>query len=195
MTLTAASRVAHEIVQYSANLSESMESAIKKIEMSNKNVNVCVSKVKRRTYNPASTSSLTSTLHESDDEIFRLDLNIKSNNLKSSLSIQEINSNNTKKLFAMWMSQNVVQEGNHDYDVDPIIDKHHQFWRDLYCLLLRYKSLEGFGYQAGITNEAFLSLHEEFDCDVECFASPMNCFLKSSYCSAFLDTVIELDSN
>ncbi|RLN90151.1 hypothetical protein BBJ28_00015126 [Nothophytophthora sp. Chile5] len=52
----------------------------------------------------------------------------------------------------------------------------------LFCLLLRYDSLDGGGFQ-----ECFDALLEHFDCKMECFASPLNCRY-SRFCSAFLDT-------
>ncbi|CEG36430.1 Phosphorylated CTD interacting factor 1, WW domain [Plasmopara halstedii] len=57
----------------------------------------------------------------------------------------------------------------------------------LFCLLLRYDSLDGGGFQAALNEECFDVLLEEFDCKMECFASPLNCRY-SRFCSAFLDT-------
>ncbi|KAI9996121.1 hypothetical protein PInf_013302 [Phytophthora infestans] len=57
----------------------------------------------------------------------------------------------------------------------------------LFCLLLRYESLDGGGFQAALNEECFDVLLKEFDCKMECFASPLNCRY-SRFCSAFLDT-------
>lgn len=62
-----------------------------------------------------------------------------------------------------------------------------QFESALFCLLLRYDSLDGGGFQAALNEECFDVLLKEFDCKMECFASPLNCRY-SRFCSAFLDT-------
>ncbi|ETO72570.1 hypothetical protein F441_11231 [Phytophthora nicotianae CJ01A1] len=62
-----------------------------------------------------------------------------------------------------------------------------QFESALFCLLLRYDSLDGGGFQAALNEECFDMLLKEFDCKMECFASPLNCRY-SRFCSAFLDT-------
>ncbi|TDH65314.1 hypothetical protein CCR75_006541 [Bremia lactucae] len=63
----------------------------------------------------------------------------------------------------------------------------HEFERALFCMLLRYDTLNGGGTQAALYEECFDVLLKEFDCDMECFASPLNCRY-SRFCSAFLDT-------
>ncbi|CAI5717487.1 unnamed protein product [Peronospora destructor] len=63
----------------------------------------------------------------------------------------------------------------------------HQFESALFCLLLRYDSLNGGGFQAALNEECFDVLLKEFNCKMECFASPLNCRY-SRFCSAFLDT-------
>uniref|UniRef100_M4B1W7 PCIF1 WW domain-containing protein n=1 Tax=Hyaloperonospora arabidopsidis (strain Emoy2) TaxID=559515 RepID=M4B1W7_HYAAE len=62
-----------------------------------------------------------------------------------------------------------------------------QFESALFCLLLRYDSLDGGGFQAALNEECFDVLLNDFDCKMECFASPLNCRY-SRFCSAFLDT-------
>jgi phosphorylated CTD-interacting factor 1 len=57
----------------------------------------------------------------------------------------------------------------------------------LFCLLQRYESIGGTGYQASAPKAVFDCLREEFGVDHECFASPMNCTLPS-WGSAFKDT-------
>ena len=68
----------------------------------------------------------------------------------------------------------------------------HEFNSAIFCLLTRYDSLQGChhkngGNQAAIHHECFEILHADFDVEMECFASPLNCHF-SSFCSAFLDT-------
>ncbi|CAI5742587.1 unnamed protein product [Hyaloperonospora brassicae] len=62
-----------------------------------------------------------------------------------------------------------------------------QFESALFCLLLRYDSLDGGGFQAALNEECFDVLLKDFDCKMECFASPLNCRY-SRFCSAFFDT-------
>lgn len=57
----------------------------------------------------------------------------------------------------------------------------------LFCLLQRYESIGGTGYQASAPKAVFDCLREEFGVDHECFASPLNCTLPS-FGSAFKDT-------
>ncbi|KAG7388046.1 mRNA (2'-O-methyladenosine-N(6)-)-methyltransferase [Phytophthora pseudosyringae] len=68
-----------------------------------------------------------------------------------------------------------------------------QFESALFCLLLRYDSLDGGGFQAALNEECFDVLLKEFDCKMECFASPLNCRY-SRFCSAFLDTDLAFGS-
>lgn len=65
----------------------------------------------------------------------------------------------------------------------------------VFCLLARYSALQGGhhktgGYQASLHERCFDVLRDEFECNVECFASPFNCNM-DQYCSKFGD---ELDS-
>lgn len=68
-----------------------------------------------------------------------------------------------------------------------------QFESALFSLLLRYDSLDGGGFQAALNEECFDVLLKEFDCKMECFASPLNCRY-SRFCSAFLDTDVAFGS-
>ncbi|KAF4321821.1 hypothetical protein BBO99_00004504 [Phytophthora kernoviae] len=63
----------------------------------------------------------------------------------------------------------------------------HEFESALFCLLLRYDSLDGGGFQAALNEECFDVLLKYFDAKMECFASPLNSRY-SRFCSAFLDT-------
>jgi len=60
------------------------------------------------------------------------------------------------------------------------------FESQLFCLLARYKSLQGAGYQSALPDALFCVLEEELGVTHECFASPFNHFLPS-YFSAFPD--------
>ncbi|RLN59468.1 hypothetical protein BBJ29_003758 [Phytophthora kernoviae] len=62
-----------------------------------------------------------------------------------------------------------------------------EFESALFCLLLRYDSLDGGGFQAALNEECFDVLLKYFDAKMECFASPLNSRY-SRFCSAFLDT-------
>jgi hypothetical protein len=57
----------------------------------------------------------------------------------------------------------------------------------VFCLLARYQTIQGHGFQAAVAEAAFGVLHEDLGVDLEVFASPLN----STYawhCSAFPDT-------
>ena len=60
------------------------------------------------------------------------------------------------------------------------------FHRDLFALLLRYRTLGGAGLQAAIPAQVFAVLQEALEVDCELFASPLNCTCRR-YCSAFKD--------
>jgi hypothetical protein len=59
-----------------------------------------------------------------------------------------------------------------------------KFHSALYCLLCRYDMLQGAGLQAGVPGSVMDVLLTEFDCQMECFASPLNCRYQT-YASAF----------
>jgi hypothetical protein len=73
-------------------------------------------------------------------------------------------------------------------------DNKETFLEDLFCLLVRYESLEGFGYQAAITDEVFDCLMKNFGVDTECFASPLNRYLPHYY-SGNVDTDVYFGSS
>lgn len=56
----------------------------------------------------------------------------------------------------------------------------------LFCLLLRYKIIQGHGFQAAAGPEVFRVLNKRLGVALECFASPLNSFY-GRYCSAFPD--------
>mmetsp|Transcript_49698 Transcript_49698/g.129555 ORF Transcript_49698/g.129555 Transcript_49698/m.129555 type:complete len:486 (+) Transcript_49698:3-1460(+) len=55
-----------------------------------------------------------------------------------------------------------------------------------FCCLLRYHSLGGAGFQAGLGANVFRELQGSLGCNFELFASPLNCFY-GPHCSAFAD--------
>lgn len=60
------------------------------------------------------------------------------------------------------------------------------FHARLFALLLRYKSIHGYGFQASVGPEVFHLLRRTVGVQVECFASPLNAF-HGRYHSAFPD--------
>ncbi|KAL0584714.1 hypothetical protein ABG067_005451 [Albugo candida] len=57
----------------------------------------------------------------------------------------------------------------------------------IFCVLLRYRALDGGGLHASLNEECFDVMLQYFDCQMECFASPLNCRYRQ-YCSAYPDT-------
>jgi len=55
-----------------------------------------------------------------------------------------------------------------------------------FCLLLRYKIMQGHGFQAAAGPEVFRLLNQRLGVALECFASPLNTYF-GRYCSAFPD--------
>ena len=47
----------------------------------------------------------------------------------------------------------------------------------VYCLLARYESLEGKGFQAALPSQVFAIMAEKMELTTECFASPLNHYL------------------
>jgi len=62
-----------------------------------------------------------------------------------------------------------------------------EFHRRLYCVLARYHSIQGHGFQAACTEHVFEVMHRHFGVNLECFASPLNSFY-ALHCSSFPDT-------
>lgn len=93
-----------------------------------------------------------------------------------------ISFDHTLKLFLLWKAYPYNEIVNHtNYQENPT------FLRDVYVLLMRYQSCESFGYHAAVTEHVMENLIENFDICVECFASPLNCYLPN-YCSAYPDS-------
>jgi hypothetical protein len=57
----------------------------------------------------------------------------------------------------------------------------------VFCLLARYQTIQGHGFQAAVAEAAFGVLHEDLGVDLEVFASPLNSTY-ARHCSAFRDT-------
>ena len=66
-------------------------------------------------------------------------------------------------------------------------DHYAGFVSSVFSVLCRYDMLQGAGLQAAVHGQVFDFLLQEFDCKMECFASPLNCRYER-YCSAFPDT-------
>ena len=60
------------------------------------------------------------------------------------------------------------------------------FHARLFVLLLRYKSIQGYGFQASVGPDVFHTLHTATGAAFECFASPLNTFF-GRFCGAFPD--------
>nr|CCA19485.1 conserved hypothetical protein [Albugo laibachii Nc14] len=57
----------------------------------------------------------------------------------------------------------------------------------IFCVLMRYMALDGGGLHASLNEECFDVMLQYFDCQMECFASPLNSRYQQ-YCSAYPDT-------
>ena len=79
---------------------------------------------------------------------------------------------------------NVVDSLNDDASNEP--KSYVVFHARLFALLLRYKSIHGYGFQASVGPEVFELLRRTVGAQVECFASPLNAF-HGRYHSAFPD--------
>ncbi|KAI2491094.1 hypothetical protein MHU86_23476 [Fragilaria crotonensis] len=92
--------------------------------------------------------------------------------------ILKLNHEHYDKLAALW---NVT----HDLSPDKNDDRD-EFYSDLYCLLARYYSIQGPGFQAACPEAVFDTLQSGLHVQHECFASPLNCYY-GSFCSAFFE--------
>ena len=61
------------------------------------------------------------------------------------------------------------------------------FHARLFALLLRYKSIQGYGFQSGVGPRVFATLRAAAGVAFEAFASPLNCYHTNGFCSAFPD--------
>ena len=83
------------------------------------------------------------------------------------------------KLQIMYDRQNRTSLNREDHEAG--------FLSALFALLTRYDMLQGAGLQSALQGSVFDYLLNEFDCTMECFASPLNCRYER-FCSAFPDT-------
>lgn len=67
------------------------------------------------------------------------------------------------------------------------LDHRETFFKALFATLCRYDMLEGGGLQSALSGHVFDVLLKQFNCNMECFASPFNCRYER-YCSVFPDT-------
>jgi len=90
-----------------------------------------------------------------------------------------INKQHYHKLQVMYDRQNQHSLNREDHEAG--------FISALFALLARYDMLQGAGLQSALQGSVFDYLLQEFDCTMECFASPLNCRYER-FCSAFPDT-------
>ncbi|KAJ9440697.1 hypothetical protein DIPPA_07304 [Diplonema papillatum] len=95
-----------------------------------------------------------------------------------------INKAHYEKAWSLWAKANDTMVGIAGGVPE---DPPKQFLQDVAKLLLRYDSLGGHGYQAGLPTEAFDVLRAGLKVECELFASPLNCRFPT-FCSAFPDT-------
>eukprot|EP00606_Chrysophyceae_sp_TOSAG23-5_P000708 GSChrysophyteH2.ASY1.ANO1.48.1 assembled CDS len=62
-----------------------------------------------------------------------------------------------------------------------------EFLNRVFCLLARYQTIQGHGFQAAVAELAFGVLHKDLGVDLEVFASPLNSTF-AYHCSAYPDT-------
>jgi len=112
---------------------------------------------------------------------------------KNKDKLLKINPDHYEKLKVMYMKQQSTEQklvGNKRKEkegkIETVFDVS-EFHRRLFCVLSRYHSIQGHGFQAACTEHVFDVLHEYFDVNLECFASPLNSRYPR-YCSAFPDT-------
>jgi hypothetical protein len=193
MSREAAVRVATEITDYSCKLSKMVQTSQAFINDKLGTTDqldgfVKVQRIMRRVYD---SNLKTRVVDQELEYVYRLELSLKYPN-PSSFVMHEINEDRALQLYDAWKR---AKESNKDEaagkasepEIPTDLADMSSFWQDVYCLLLRYKALEGYGYQAGITNPMFECLQKHFGVVTECFASPLNCY-HQQFCSPFSDT-------
>lgn len=98
----------------------------------------------------------------------------------------KLNYEHEAKLRALW-SRYRVRVGDSETSIEGEGDQERAFVANVYCLLSRYQTLGGHGFQSAVGEAAFRVLVARLNVQVECFASPLNCHLPH-FCSAFPDT-------
>jgi phosphorylated CTD-interacting factor 1 len=100
--------------------------------------------------------------------------------------VLKLNHEHWRKLCALWR----LARGDSAEDAAAPLPAgsadHAHLSADLFCLLSRYFSLQGHGFQAACSEHVFRVLESALGVTHECFASPLNCFFPS-FCSAFPD--------
>ena len=90
-----------------------------------------------------------------------------------------INRQHFEKVVTLFDRQNQTFQSREEHDAS--------FLSSLFCLLSRYDTLQGAGLQAALQGAVFDVLLRLYGCNLECFASPLNCRYERFF-SAFPDT-------
>lgn len=69
----------------------------------------------------------------------------------------------------------------------PAVVDEKEFLNRVFCVLARYQTIQGHGFQAAVAEKAFVILSQDMGVTLECFASPLNSTF-ALHCSAFHDT-------
>ena len=80
-----------------------------------------------------------------------------------------------------------TRAGETDVNSKDSVSSRDAFHSRLFALLLRYKSIQGYGFQSGVGPRVFATLRDTVGVKFEAFASPLNCFHTKGFCSAFPD--------
>jgi hypothetical protein len=109
-----------------------------------------------------------------------------SKNKAKLLKINPAHYDKLKVMYTRQQKQMLPKKDNREKgDVEVLDDS--EFHRRLFCVLARYHSIQGHGFQAACTEHVFDVLHGHFGVNLECFASPLNSRY-ALHCSAFPDT-------
>ena len=85
------------------------------------------------------------------------------------------------------MEEAETRAGETDVNSKDSVSSRDAFHSRLFALLLRYKSIQGYGFQSGVGPRVFATLRDTVGVAFEAFASPLNCFHTKGFCSAFPD--------
>jgi phosphorylated CTD-interacting factor 1 len=91
----------------------------------------------------------------------------------------------SKTFFAVEEAE--TRAGETDVNSKDSVSSRDAFHSRLFALLLRYKSIQGYGFQSGVGPRVFATLRDTVGVTFEAFASPLNCFHTKGFCSAFPD--------
>ena len=67
-------------------------------------------------------------------------------------------------------------------------EREQRFLHSLFCLLARYQTIQGHGFQAAVAERAFAVLHRDLGVSMELFASPLNRWLAVTLALALVST-------